>query len=60
MLRASVIYVPTSKELIMEVNSILYCFIWNRKDKVMCHALISDIEMGGLKMVDIDSMLSAK
>ena len=24
------------------------------------HALISDIEMGGLKMLDIDSMISAK
>ena len=46
MFRASVI--PTSKELIKEVNSILYSFIWNGKDKVKRHALISDIEMGGL------------
>ena len=58
MFRASVI--PTSKELIKEVNSILYSFIWNGKDKVKRHALISDIEMGGLKMLDIDSMISAK
>ena len=48
MFRASVI--PTSKELITEVNSILYSFIWNGKDKVKRHALISDIEMGGLKI----------
>ena len=58
MFRASVI--PTSKELIKDVNSILYSFIWNGKDKVKRHALISDIEMGGLKMLDIDSMISAK
>ena len=58
MFRASVI--PTSKELIKKVNSILYCFIWNGKDKVKRHAPISDIEMGGLKMLDIDSMISAK
>ena len=58
MFRASVI--PTSKELINEVSSILYSFIWNGKDKERHHALISDIEMGGLKMLDVDSMISAK
>ena len=58
MFRASVI--PTTTELIKEVNSILYHFIWNGKDKVKHHALISDIEMGGLKMLDIDSMIRAK
>ena len=58
MFRAFVI--PTSKELIKEVNSILYWFIWNGKDKVKLHALISDTEMGGLKMLDINSMISAK
>ena len=52
MFRASVI--PTSKELIKEVNSILYSFVRNGKDKVKRHALISGIEMGGLKMLDID------
>jgi len=58
MFRASVI--PTSKELIKEVNSVLYIFIWNGKDKVKRRALTSDIEMGGLKMLDSDSMISAK
>ena len=56
--RASVI--PISKELIKEVSSIFYNFIWNGKDKVKCLALISDIEMGGLKMLDIQSITSAK
>ena len=58
MFRASVI--PVSKELIEEANSLLYNFIWNGKDKVKRLALISDIEMGGLKMLDIQSMICAK
>ena len=58
MFRASVI--PTSKELIKDVNSILYSFIWNGKDKVKHHALISYIEVGGLKMLEVDSMISEK
>jgi len=58
MFRASVI--PTSKEFIKEVTSVLYSFIWNGKDKVKHRALISDIEMGGLKMLNSDSMIRAK
>ena len=53
MFRASVI--PTPKELVKEANSIFYNYIWNGKDKVKRCALISDIEKGGLKMLDIDS-----
>ena len=56
--RASVI--PLSKDLIKEANSVLYNFIWNGKDKVKRLALISDIEMGGLKMLDIQFMICAK
>ena len=58
MYRASVI--PITKELIKEANSIIYSFIWNAKDKVKRHALISDISTGGLKMLDIESMICAK
>jgi len=47
--------IPIAKELIKEANSIFYNFIWNGKDKVKRLALISDIEMGGLKMLDIQS-----
>ena len=57
MFRASVI--PVSKELIKEANSVLYYFIWNGYDKVKRLALISYIEMGGLKMLDI-TMICAK
>ena len=58
MFRALVI--PVSKELIKEANSVLYNFIWNRKDKVKRLALTSDIEMGGLKMLDIQAMTCTK
>ena len=58
MFRASVI--PISKELIKEANSVLYNFVWNGKDKVKRLALISDIEIGGLKMLDIQAMICAK
>ena len=52
--------IPASNELIKEANSVLYNFIWYGKDKVKRLALISDIEMGGLKMLDIESMICAK
>ena len=58
MFKASVI--PVSKELIKEANSVLYNFVWNGKDRVKRLALISDIEMGGHKMLDIQSMICAK
>ena len=40
MFTASVISMPN--ELVKEVNSILYNFIWNGKDKVKRRALISE------------------
>ena len=42
------------------MNSILYGFIWNGKDKVKRQALISDLKKGGLKMLDIESMIKPK
>ena len=56
--RASVI--PMPNDLVKEVNSSFYTFIWNGKDKVKCWALISNIDKGGLKMLDIESMISAR
>ena len=58
MSRASLI--PVSSELIKEVNKELYSFIWKGKDKVKRSALINDIEDGGLKMLDLESMISAQ
>ena len=58
MFRASVI--PISNDFVKEVSSIFYNFIWNGKDKVKRCALISDIDKGGLKMLDFESMVSAR
>ena len=58
MFRASVI--PVSKELIKEADLVLYNLICNGKDKVKRLALISDKEMGGLKMLVIQSMICTK
>ena len=58
MYRASVI--PLSKELIKEANSLTYGFIWNGKDKVKRHVLISDIKNSGLRMLDIESLIKAE
>ena len=51
---------PISNDLVKEANSIFYNYIWNGKEKVKLCALISDIDDGGLKMLDIESMVSAR
>ena len=49
------------RNIVTSELDLLNCFIWNGKDhEVRRHALISDFEMGGLKMLDSDSMISAK
>ena len=53
-------YPLPTEELIKEANSIIYGFIWNGKDKIKGHALISDLNKGELKMLDIESMIKAK
>ena len=56
--RASVI--PKPNDLVKEVNSIFYTFIWNGKDKVKRCAFISNIDKGVLKMLDIESIDQCK
>ena len=58
MFRALVIPIPN--DLVKEVNSIFYIFLWKGKYKVERCALISDIDQGGLKMLDIESMINAR
>jgi len=49
-----------SEDLIKDVNKLLYGFIWKGNDKIKHTALINDIENGGLKMLDIQSMISSQ
>ena len=55
MYKASIISV--SEDLIKDVNKLLYGFTRKGNDKIKRTALIDDIENGGLKMVDIQSMI---
>ena len=55
MYKASLISV--SEDLIKDVNKLLYGFIWKGNDKIKRSSLINDIENGGLKMLDIQSMI---
>ena len=59
MSKASLIYV--SNDLIQAANKELFNFIWKGKDKIKRFALINDcIEYGGLKMMDLESMIRAQ
>ena len=49
-----------SYDLIKKVNTLLYGFTWKGNDKIKRSALISDIDNGGLKMLDIQSMISSQ
>ena len=58
MSKASLIYV--SNDLIQAANKEFFNFIWKGKDKIKRLALINDIEYGGLKMMDLESMIRAQ
>ena len=56
MYKASLISV--SEDLIKDVNKLLYGFIWKKgNNKIKRTAPINDIENGGLKMLDVQSMI---
>ena len=48
--------ITVTDDFINEVNSLMYSFIWKGNDKIKRAALINEIEDGGLKMLDIQSM----
>ena len=52
--------ISVSNDLIKEIDKLIYGFIWKRNDNIKRSALINDIENGGLKMLDIESMISAQ
>ena len=52
--KASLIHV--SNDLI-QAGKEFFNFIWKGKDKIKRFALINDIEYGGLKMMDLESMI---
>ena len=52
--------VCSHKEIVKEVNKIIFHFIWKGKDKVKRSALISDVENGGLRAPHLESIIKAQ
>ena len=42
-----------------DLNHILYTFLWKGKDKVTRASTINNYEEGGIKMVDIESLIKS-
>ena len=51
--------ISSNKEFIKKINT-LFSFVWKGKDKVKRAVLINQIEKGGLRMPDLNSMISAQ
>lgn len=49
-----------TKDIIKEVNTVLFRFIWRGKDKVKRLSLISDYKEGGLRMPHIDTIVKTQ
>ena len=52
--------IHVSNDLIQAANKEFFNFIWKGMDKIKRFALINDIEYGGLKMLDSESMIRAQ
>jgi hypothetical protein len=55
-----VVLISNKKEFIKKINTLLYSFVWKGKDKVKRTTFINPIDKGGLKMPNIESMISAQ
>ena len=50
---------PTPKEIIQELNQLLFKFSWKGTDKVTRLSAINENENGGLKMIDLESIIQS-
>ena len=50
---------PAPKEIVQELNRILFKFLWKGTDKVTRLSTINEYENGGLKMIDLESMVKS-
>ena len=58
MYRAGLICVQ--KDIVIEVNKLLFKFIWKGKDKVKRLSLICDLDRGGLKAPHLESIIKSQ
>ena len=49
----------TPEVVVTELNRVLYNFLWKGTDKVTRLSTINDYEKGGLKMIDLESMIKS-
>lgn len=50
---------PTPNDVVVELNRLLFKFLWNGKDKVTRLSTINEFENGGLKMIDLECMIKS-
>ena len=50
---------PAPKGIVQELNRMLFKFLWKGTDKVTRLSTINDYENGGLKMIDLESMIKS-
>ena len=50
---------PTPKELLKELNKILFKLLWKGVDKATRASVINEYEDGGLRMVDLECMVKS-
>ena len=48
---------PTPKEIVIQLNQLLFQFLWNGPGIVTCKLAINEYSNGELKMIDFDSMI---
>ena len=50
---------PVPKEIVKELNQMIFKFLWKGTDKVTRLSTINEFENGGLKMIDLESMIKS-
>ena len=50
---------PTPKDAIKELNQLLFKFLWKGVDKTTRLSVINEYEKGGLKMIDLETMITS-
>ena len=50
---------PTPKDAIRELNQLLFKFLWKGVDKTTLLPVINEYEKGGLKIIDLETMIKS-
>ena len=50
---------PVPREIVKELNQTIFKFSWKGTDKVTRLSTINEYENGGLKMIDLESMIKS-